>query len=89
MTSGVCVCVCERVCVCVCSVLSNYFETPWAVACQAPRSMEFSRQEYWRGCHVLFQGLHWQADALPLRHLAHPNFCYAPLLMSPVLLRTE
>ena len=22
-------------------------ETPWAVACQAPLSMGFSRQEYW------------------------------------------
>ena len=24
-------------------------ETPWAVACQAPLSMGFSRQEYWSG----------------------------------------
>ena len=23
--------------------------TPWSVACQAPLSMEFSRQEYWSG----------------------------------------
>ena len=23
------------------------FATPWTVACQAPLSMEFSRQEYW------------------------------------------
>ena len=23
--------------------------TPWAVVCQAPISMEFSRQEYWSG----------------------------------------
>ena len=23
--------------------------TPWIVACQAPLSMEFSRQEYWSG----------------------------------------
>ena len=23
------------------------FATPWAVACQAPLSMAFSRQEYW------------------------------------------
>ena len=22
---------------------------PWSVACQAPLSMEFSRQEYWSG----------------------------------------
>ena len=25
------------------------FTTPWTVACQAPLSMEFSRQEYWSG----------------------------------------
>ena len=25
------------------------FVTPWAVACQAPLSMGFSRQEYWSG----------------------------------------
>ena len=24
-------------------------ETPWTVACQAPLSMRFSRQEYWSG----------------------------------------
>ena len=31
--------------------------TPWTVAPQAPLSMEFSRQEYWRGCHSLLQGI--------------------------------
>ena len=25
--------------------------TPWTVACQAPLSMEFPRQEYWNGLH--------------------------------------
>ena len=25
------------------------FEAPWSLACQAPLSMEFSRQEYWNG----------------------------------------
>ena len=25
------------------------FVTPWTVVCQAPLSMEFSRQEYWSG----------------------------------------
>ena len=29
--------------------LSHSFVTPWTVACQAPLSMEFSRQEYWSG----------------------------------------
>ena len=33
-------------------VLVNYgqlFVTPWTAACQAPLSMEFSRQAYWSG----------------------------------------
>ena len=38
----VCVCVCTLSCVWV-------FVTPWTVACQAPLSMEFRRQEYWCG----------------------------------------
>ena len=31
------------------SVLSDSLPTPWTVAYKAPLSMEFSRQEYWRG----------------------------------------
>jgi len=31
-----------------CSVVSDSV-TPWTIACQAPLSMEFSRQEYWSG----------------------------------------
>ena len=31
-----------------CSVVSNSFATPWAAARQAPLSMGFPRQEYWR-----------------------------------------
>ena len=34
-----------------------FFVTPWTVAHQAPLSMEFSRQEYWRGCHSFLQGI--------------------------------
>ena len=55
-------------------------ETPWIVACQAPLSVEFSRQEYWSGLSFPLPGdlpnqgsnpslLHWQADSLPLSHL--------------------
>ena len=29
--------------------VSNSFAVPWTVACQAPLSIEFSRQEYWNG----------------------------------------
>ena len=37
-----------------CCVLSRFscvqfFTTPWTVACQAPLSIGFSRQEYWSG----------------------------------------
>ena len=37
------------------SVVSN-FATPWTVACQAPLSMEFSRQEYWSRLPLLTPG---------------------------------
>ena len=29
--------------------MSDSFETSWAVACQAPLSMCFPREEYWNG----------------------------------------
>ena len=29
--------------------MPDSFATPWTVACQAPLSMGFSRQEYWSG----------------------------------------
>ena len=31
---------------CCCSVVSDSFVTPWTIACQAPLSMGFPRQEY-------------------------------------------
>ena len=63
--------------------------TPWTIACWAPRSMGFSRQEYWNGCRFPLQGifltrglnphllhlLPWQADSLPLSHCGSP---YSP-----------
>ena len=62
-------------CLCVLSHV-QLFATPWTVACQAPLSMEFSRQEYWSGLPCpspgIFptQGLNlhlllWQAGSLP------------------------
>ena len=58
----------------------RFFATPWTVAHQAPLSMGFSRQEYWRRLPCpsagifLTQGsnpcllrlLHWRAGSLPL-----------------------
>ena len=47
---GVCVCVCvcarARARMLSCALL---FAIPWAVACQAPLSMKFSRPEHWSG----------------------------------------
>ena len=33
------------------------FETPRTIAHQAPLSIEFSMQEYWRGCHSFLHGI--------------------------------
>ena len=41
-----CVCVCVCVCAVSCSVMSDSV-IPWTVACQAPLSMGYSRQESW------------------------------------------
>ena len=59
------------------------FATPWTVACQAPLSMQFPRQEYWSGLSFLSPGafpdpviksvLHWQAGSLPLSHQGTPD----------------
>ena len=78
----VCVCVCVHVHAHTHTVMSDS-ATPWTVTCQAPLSMQFYRQEYWRGLSFLLQGifptqglnphllrlLHWQAYSLPLSHL--------------------
>ena len=58
------------------------FVTPWTVACQAPLSMGFSRQEYWSGLPFPPPGdlpdpgteprsPVVQADSLPLRRMWH------------------
>ena len=62
------------------------FATPWNIACQAPLSIVFHRQDTGVGRHFLFQEifqtqgsnpcllclLHWQVDSLPLYHLGSP-----------------
>ena len=42
---------------CVCVIRVWFFATLWTVACQAPLSMGFPRQEYWVGCHFLLPGI--------------------------------
>ena len=60
------------------------FATPWTVACQAPPSMGFSRQEYWSGLpfpspgNLPDRGIEHrspalQADALPSEPPGKPN----------------
>ena len=57
--------------------------TPWTVACQAPLSMGFSRQEYWSGLPFPSAGdlpdpeieqasPAWQVDSLPQSPLGSP-----------------
>ena len=37
--------------------LSNRTQLNWTAIYQAPRSMEFSRQEYWNGLQFVLQGI--------------------------------
>ena len=67
--------------------------TRWTVACQAPLSLGFSRQEYWSGLPCLPPGnvpdpgiepvslclRHWQADSLLLAPPGKPS--YSPYLL--------
>ena len=61
------------------------FAILWTVACQAPLSMEFSRQNTGAGCYFLLQGifltqglnphlLNWQGDSLLLSHWGNPIY---------------
>ena len=43
-------------CVCAVGSVESDFATPWTVACQAPLSMDFSRQEYWSRLPCLSPG---------------------------------
>ena len=70
------------------------FVTPWTVACQAPLSMGFSKQEYWSGLPCPSPGdlpnpgiklrssasPALQADSLLLSHQGSPNLQVANLL---------
>ena len=65
--------------------------TPWAVAHQAPLSMEFPKQEYWSvlpfpppgdlpGPGIKPTPPAWQADSLPLSHLGKQQILNVSLL---------
>ena len=59
----------------VASVVSDSV-TLWNVAHQAPLSMDFSRQEYWAGCHAPLQGTFFtQGSNLGLLHWRQILYC--------------
>ena len=71
---------------CVCFSLSHIqlFMTPWTIACQAPLSMEFSRQDTGVGCHFLLQGIFpTQGSNLGLLHRRQMRYrlSYIPVTM--------
>ena len=59
----VCLCVCVSVCVCMCVLVTQscltISGTRTTVACQAPLSMGFSRQEYWSGLPLFSRASQW------------------------------
>ena len=80
-----------HLCVCVCTLNRfsrvQLFATLWTVACQAPLSVGFARQEYGVDCHSLLQGIFQTQGLNPgllhcrqiLHHLNHqgsPNVLY-------------
>ena len=55
--------------------------TPWTVAHQAPLSMGFSRQEYWRRCHSLRQGIFLTQGSNPgLLHCRQILYCLSLII---------
>ena len=66
--------------------MSDFFVNPWTVACQAPLSVGFSRQEYWSELlfpspgYLLDPGIKprspvWQADSLTTEPVGEPSVC--------------
>ena len=79
----------NQLCACMlrCSVVAKHFVTPRTVACQAPMSIGFPRQEYFSGLPFPSPvdlsnpgmgsvSLALQADSLPLIHLGSPSIVY-------------
>ena len=94
--------ICVYIHIPVCSVAQSCLTlcNPMGYSLAAPLSMGFPRQEYWRGCHFLLQGifltqgsnpgllclLHWQADSLLL---VPPGKPYIYMHMCINFLRTQ
>ena len=58
-----------------------FFAAPWTVACQAPLSMEFSRQVYWVGSHSSWPR-DWTCISSLLQILHHWIICKAQIKWS-------
>ena len=64
-------------CACVLSPFVHLLAIPWTVACQAPLSMGFSRQEYWSG--LPFSSPMRESEVAQLRlTLSDPMDCSLP-----------
>ena len=70
------------VCVLGCFSCFQLFVTQWSVACQASLFMGSSRQEYWSGLHVLFQGI-FPTQGLNPRLLCLLHWWVGSLLLVP------
>ena len=86
---------------CLCSVAHHVqlFVTPWTIACQAPLSMGFPRQEYWSGFpfsspkDLPHPGIKpaspaLQVDSLPVSHQGSPKLVCRWIELSRVQTRT-
>src|SRR5574337_1229648 len=70
--------------------MSEFFATPWTIACQAPLSMGFPRQEFWAGLlfpspgNLLDPGIKLElwVDSLPLSHLESPGHPFLLLVFT-------
>ena len=71
-------------CVCV-QLLSHVclFATPWTIACQAPLSMGFSRQEYWSGLPFPSLSQDKESEVAQLCPTLRPNGLQPTRLLRP------
>ena len=94
--------ICHYACLLSCFSRVPLFSTLRTVACQAPLSMGFSRQDTRVGCQALLQGifpiqrlnlrlfmsLHWQVGSLPLGPSGKPT-CYYTFVQTNRLYNTK
>ena len=65
------------------------FVTPWTVACQAPLSMEFSKQEYWSGLPFPSSGDLHNSEIKPGSPALQAGCSPFELLLNPLSISTE